>query len=237
METEEEIVYSIIETAKKGNLSDDNRINERLVRGFLKIYRASAIAKATASGIIIGDESFQYLGNLRFDFVRSRQFQRELPKMILMSSNFGVRFEVAGENIPVLNSEEFSLSTKSLLNGKLPKAKMVANKALVYVGEYLIVNSKQKPKKNFAIDELQRQMFANSNAFVEVEVYGVLDNPDHGEGYDWTTSPYPCPSELIEEIKTKILAKEFNLILNTKVDKITDSNDEAPESVRREYRE
>jgi hypothetical protein len=232
MGTEEEIVYSIIETAKKGNLSDDNRINERLVRGFLKIYRATAIAKSSTMGITITDECFQYLGNLKFDFVRSRQFQRQLPKMILLNSNFGVRFETNGENIPVLNSEEFTLSLKSLLNGKLPKAKMIANKAVIYTGEYIIVNGKQKPKYNYAIEDLQNQMSTNQNNFVNVEVYGVLDDPDNAEDYDWTTSPYPCPSELIEDIKTKILAKEFNLILNLKVDKVTDSNDDEPERQR-----
>lgn len=237
METEEEIVYSIIETAKKGNLSDDNRINERLVRGFLKIYRASAIAKASDMGVTISDECFQYLGNLKFDFVRSRQYQRQLPKMILLNNNFGVSFEVIGENIPLLNSEEFSLSLKSLLNGKLPKAKMIGNKATIYAGEYLIVNGRQKPLKNFAIEELQSQINLSQNAYINVDVYGILDNPEHAPGYDWTTSPYPCPSELIEEIKTKILAKEFNLILNVKVDKVTDSNDEEPQRPRRNSEE
>ncbi|MGK3947115.1 hypothetical protein ABK046_53185, partial [Streptomyces caeruleatus] len=75
------------------------------------------------------------------------------PKMILLRNNSGVRFEVVGENVPVLNSEEYSLSLKSLLNGKLPKAKMISNKATIYAGEYLIVNGKQKPVKNITIDE------------------------------------------------------------------------------------
>lgn len=226
METEEEIVYSIIETVKKGHLSDDNRINERLIRGFLKIYRASALAKATSSGIIITDECFQYLGNIRFNYFKARQYQASLPKMILLDNKFGVQFEVAGENVPVLNSEEYALSLKSLLNGKLPKAKFVNSKATVYIGEYLVVNGKKKPKQNILMDEFESQIGTSSNQFVDVEVYGVLDNPDHSPIYDWTISPYPCPSELVEEIKSKILAKEFNLILNIRPDKVTDSNDE-----------
>lgn len=232
METEEEIVYSIIETAKKGNLSDDNRINERLVRGFLRIYRASAIAKASTLGLEITDESFQYLGNLRFDYVKSKEFKRDLPKIIMLKS-FGIRLEVLGENIPVLNSEEYSLSLKSLINGKLPKAKTTANRLTIYIGEYLVVNGKRKPRQSIVIDQLSLLATQSANAYIEAEVYAVLDNPDEAPGYDWTVNPYPCPSELIEDIKTKILAKEFNLILNIKVDKITDSNDEAPERPRR----
>lgn len=233
METEEEIVYSIIETVQKGNLSDDARINERVVRGFLKTYRASAIAKASSMGITVTDEYFQHLGSLKFDYLRAKQFQRQLPKMILLNNNFGVYFEVNGENIPVLNSEEFSLSLKSLLNGKLPKAKMVSNKATIYIGEYLIVNGKKKPKENIIIDELTLQVNQNSNAFINVDVFGILDNPDNAPEYDWTTSPYPCSSELIEEIKSRIYSKEYNLILNIKVDKVTDSNDEEPKGSTR----
>lgn len=228
METEEEIVYSIIEVAKKGNLSDDNRINERLIRAFLKPYRASAIARATAMGLIVTDECFQYLGELQFDLLRAKQFTRVLPKMILLKSNFGIRFEIAGENIPVLNSEEYALSLKSMLNGKLPKAKLTSTKATVYTGEYLVVNGKQKPVNNIVINEFQDQIRDNQNQFITLDVYGILDDPDHGVDYDWTKSPYPCPSELIEEIKTKILAKEYNLVLNIKTDKVTDSNDDDP---------
>lgn len=227
METEEQIVYAIIETVKKGNLSDDNRINERLIRGYLQPYRAAAIARASAMGLVVTDECFQYLGELKFDFLRAKQFTRILPKMILLK-NFGVRFEIVGENIPVLGSEEYALSLKSLLNGKLPKAKITSTKATIYTGEYLIVNGKQKPVNNITINEFQEQVRDNQNQFITVEVYAILDNPDHGIDYDWTTSPYPCSSELIEEIKTKILAKEFNLILNIKVDKVTDSNDDDP---------
>jgi hypothetical protein len=41
-----------------------------------------------------------------------------------------------------------------------------------------------------------------------------------------TTDVYPCPSELIADIKTQILAKEFNLILQVVSDKTTNGNDE-----------
>jgi hypothetical protein len=224
METEEDIVYSIIETVKKGNLTDDNKINERVVRGFLKIYRASVIAKNSTIGVTITDECFQYLGNLRFNYVKPKQFSRELPKILLLNT-FGIQAEVIGENIPILKSEEYALSLKTLLNGKMPKAKMTGNKLTIYIGEYLIVNGRKKPKQNIVIDELSLQASTNANMFIDVEVTAILDNPDDAPGYDWTTDPYPCPSELIEEIKTRILAKEFNLILSIKADKVTDSDD------------
>jgi len=226
MDTELKIVYSIIETAKKGNLSDDSKIDERIVRAFLQKYRASAIAKYSINGLAVGDECFQYLGNIQFDYVKTRHFEKKLPKFIQLYNKFGFYFEAVGESIPVLNSEEFSLGLKSLINGKLPKAKFSGNKATIYTGEYKTVDGKQKPKSNVLIDEFMEQVYQNNNAFINVEVYGVLDNPDDAEDYDWTVDTYPCPSELVEEITTKILAKEYNLILNIKPDKVTDSNDQ-----------
>jgi hypothetical protein len=226
METEEQIVYAIIETVKKGNLSDDNRINERLIRKLLASYRASAIAKSSSMGITISDESFQYLGNVRFDFLKTRQFQATLPKLIMLNNNFGLYFEIDGENIPVLSSEEFNLSLKNVLNGKLPKAKKLGEKFVVYAGEYIIVNNKQKPVKNNIIDYFNSQINTNQNTHVNLDVFGILDDPSNAPGYDWTKDPYPCPSELIPGIKTEIYSKEFNLILSIKSDKVTNSNDE-----------
>jgi hypothetical protein len=232
METEEQIVYSIIETVTKGHLTDDNKINERLVRGFLQIYRATAIAKQSLSGLTITDECFQYLGEVPFKYLKPKHYISDLPKILLLQHNFGVRFEVEGENIPVLNSEEFQLSFGNLVNKRLPKAKMVNNKPVIYTGEYVVVDGQQFPKENHVISNLKQQMISSNNGFINVEVYAILDNPSKAPDYDWTQDPYPCPSELVEEIKTKILAKEYNIILNVNTDKVSDSNDNEQEPNR-----
>jgi hypothetical protein len=227
METEEKIVYSIIETVQKGNLTDDSKIDERVIRAFLQKYRAAAIGKYSMSGQIISDECFQFLGSLPFVKLSNRKFERKLPKFIQLNNRSGFYFEISGESIPVLNSEEFHLSMKSIMNGNLPKAKMSGNNALIYTGEYKVVDGKKRPKSNVIIDELEDQIYENENEFINIDVYGVLDNPDEAEDYDWTKDPYPCPSDLVEEITTKILAKEYNVILNVRQDKVTDSNDES----------
>lgn len=234
METEEELVYSILETVTAGSQNDDGEISERFIRNLLKIYRASAIAKASLMGTLITDECFQPLGELEFTLVRNNEFTRMLPKIILLSNNTGVIFEKNGESIPVVNSEEFALGLKSLINRQLPKAKISGSKATVYSG-YTVTHCKTKPSTNNVINDFKEELVSTQGKKINVSVSAILDNPDHGLGYDWTTSPYPCPSELIEEIKNNILRKEFGIIMNVKPDLVTDG-DNSENQIKRQTR-
>jgi len=235
METEEQVVYSIMETVKKGTFSDDAKIDERIVRAFLRTYRAVALSKYSMEGLTIGDECFQHLGELEFSYAKPKQFDRALPKIIRLRNNFGLFFEKNGENIPVLNSEEFTLGLKNLINGKLPKAKFLSSKATVFIGKKNDTHCGPKPTFNLVLNDFQDELILTAGLKISLDVYAVLDNPDNAPGYDWTVDTYPCPSELIAEIKEKILAKEFNLILQIKTDKTTDGNDE--ESIARQKQE
>lgn len=222
METEEAIVYSIIETVEKSILSDDIKTDERVVRAFLKTYRASAIAKASMDGLLIPDECFQYLGELRFDFLKSKQFKREMPKIIRLKNNAGIVFKKNGESIPVLASEEFALGLKNIINSKLPKAKIMGSTAVIFIGSKIKTICGDKPALNSVLNDFEEQSIENNSSYVTIDVTAVVDNTDLGVGYDWTTSPYPCPSELIDYIKSRILAVEYNIILNVNSDNVTD---------------
>lgn len=226
MGTEQEYVYAIIETVQKGLLSDDSKVDERVIRSFLRTYRASELAKYSMNGLTISDECFQHLGELDFTFFKSKQFQRELPKIIRLNNNFGLFFEKNGENVPVLNSEEYALGLKTLISSKLPKAKIQGSKGVVYIGNRISSSCGDKPSNNLALNDFYDQTIITSGTKISVDVHAVLENPDDAPGYDWTKDPYPCPSEIMENIKSKIYAKEFNLILQVKPDKTTDGNDE-----------
>lgn len=234
METEEKIVYSIIETAQKGVLSDDSKINERVVRAFLQKYRASVISEYTKGGQLISDECFQTLGELTFTKVanREREFVTELPKIIQLQNKYGMFILKNGESIPVLNAEEYALGLKSIINGNLPKAKFITSKATIYIGRKNNTTCGPKPADNFVINDFQEETIANDSASVTAEVFAVLDNPDDSVEYDWTSSPYPANSEIVEEMTTRILRKEYNIILNVKADNVTDGNQQ--EQTRRQ---
>lgn len=225
MQTESHIVYSILEIVNKGEISDDKKIDERVIRGFLQAYRPAAIAKYSVAGHTISDECFQYLGELDFAYLKPRHFVRVLPAIIRLQFNYGLIFEKNGERIPILNSENFTLSLKSIINGRLPKAKFLGTKATLYIGEKKNTTCGQKPNLNQVMDDFNEQIINTVNESVSIDVHAVLDNPDDCPTYDWTRDPYPMPSELIDQMRTQILQKEFNIILQVKTDKVTDGND------------
>lgn len=223
MGTEEQIVWDIIETAKQGLSSDDSRLDERTVRSFLHTYRASLINKYSMEGLLISDECFQYLGALEFDYLKPKQFTRQLPKIIRMQ-NYGLMFSKNGENIPVMESEQFQLGLKNIINGKHPKAMFLAEKATIFIGRRAQTTCGQTLDLNTMIDDFENELIDTSGTKITIDVWAVLHNPDDAPGYDFTQDPFPCNSELVEDIKTKIYQKEFNIWVNTRTDKVTDGD-------------
>ena len=58
---------------------------------------------------------------------------------------------------------------------------------------------------------------------------------EYGKFSHWESSlKYPCNSELIEEIKTNILRKEFGIIFQIKPDNVTDGIEQSQQQQSRE---
>lgn len=226
METEERIVYSIIEIVNKGSVSQDNQVNDRLIREMLKVYRASVLAKATMNGYLLPDECFQSLGLIKYKKIKDRQYTASLPKIIRTNDNFGIYLKIQGEEFGFISSESYFLGLKNVIAKRLPKAKMEGSVASIYIGEP-INSTPKKPVNNLVLEALHAEATANRFDFINIETVAVLDDVNLGEGYDWQTSPYPMPSELIREMKTRLISEEFGILLQSNADKVTDGNDES----------
>lgn len=238
MVTEEQIVYSIIETVKRGEVNQDNRISERIVRAFLMKYRANAIRQYSMDGYVVSDECYQFLENLFFYDVQKGKvvlFQNSIfPKAIRLKDNFGIIFTKNEENIPILNNEEFYLSLKNKINKRLPKAMVMEGKAFLHIGELTTTSCGTMPKNNETVNDFFEEYNSNmSNSpgkrYVTLDAKVILQNPEDADNYDWTSSAYPLDAELIEKITNDILRVEYNIILQVKKDKITDGKDEPTE--------
>lgn len=225
METEEQIVYAILEVANKGTFSEDNKIGERLVKSLLRTYRNAALVKNTLDGVSMTEESYQELGPLLFTFKKTNQYDREIPATLRLKNNVGVYIEKNGESVAILNSESFSLSMKNIMFSKNPKAKFVGNKITIFTGVKYSKTCGKSPN-NVVTNDFYDDTLQSSGRTITADVFAILVNPDHAPGYDWTTSPFPCPAELVKDIKNEILEREFNIILQVKADKITNGNDE-----------
>lgn len=223
METEQKIVYSIINTVEKQR-NDDSTLSERLIRGFIQSYRTALIADHSNNGVTISDECFQMLPAVEFEYSRSRMYTAAMKKIVRLDKNFGLYFEKNGVNIPVINSEEFALGLTHIINKYIPKAKIVGSLATLFIGNKK-PNCAHADELNEIIEMFEQELISTSGKRITVDVFAVLDNPEDAPGYNWRTDPYPANSELIADIKTEVLRREFNIILNVKQDKITNGND------------
>lgn len=228
METEEKIVYSIIETANNGGVNDDALINERIVRSFLATYRGSIIEKYSDAGISVSDELFQTLPGQEFLLLRDRLFTKFLPKIIRLKNMYGasgIKFEKQDENIPILSGEEFNNSLKSIINKYHPKAKFVGSLATIYIGKKNLSPCAAADGLNSFVDVFEKEFLSSDKNLITVDITAILENPDDDPGYDWTRSPYPLDSESIAELKSQILSREYNIVFQAKTDKVTDGDD------------
>lgn len=221
MTTEEEIIYTILDTVNKATVNQDNRVNERLLRNFLKKYRANLISRHSLEGLTISDECFQFLGTLTFNYSRPYIFERGgMPKIIRLKDNFGLFVEKNGETVPVISSESFDLSIKDRINSFFPKAKYINRKMHVYIGKKRISTCFADEEGNPLVNDLFDEYTQTGK--ITLDVYGILQNPDDAPDYDWTSDPYPLDAELIEFVCNQILQMEFNIVLQVNEDKVTD---------------
>ena len=226
METEEKIIWSIIDTIRETRANQDMNINERLLRQFLATYRAALIQEYSLNGQLVTDECFQYLGRITFLYKSPRIFTATLPKIIRLKENQGIYFEKNDEVIPIVDSEAFGLSRKNIITGTLPKAKIVHQLASIYVGEQQPTScGGQTNPLNFVISDFNDEISFSKNATITVDVFAILQNPEDAEGYDWTSTVYPLPAELIPELKKRIMVMDFNIIIQNEIDNTTDGID------------
>lgn len=231
METEEKIVYSIMETVRNGQLNDDLNLNERTVRSYLASYRAALIKKYSENGITISEQCFQSLGRLKFDYFNPREFRRKMENVIRLENSYGVvglMVEKYGENIPVVNSEEYHLSRKSIIEKYHPKGKFLGTFLTIYIGQKNLKACTPSEGLNEIIQGFEEDIIETGGSGIYLEVNAILVNPDQAESYDWTADPYPMDSESVAELKNEILRREYGIVLQTKTDKVTDG-DERPE--------
>lgn len=223
MKRELDVIYAIWEIVRAGQINQDDPINERLLRSFLRIHRGKHLSRNYSEGAQIPDEVFQNLGNIQFSLTNSGDFVSEiLPKMIRFKNNFGFIADKDGYTIPVLNSEEFDTSKKNPFNKFHPKIKFIDDRMYLNIGLVQNCGDNNLSSLNFAVNSFIEEA---QKDIVTLNLRSVLVNPDDAPGYDFTTSIYPFPDELIEDLINSVNAREFNFFLKTRSDEVTNSRD------------
>lgn len=232
MTTELEIIHTIWDTVRAGSKNQDDPINERLLRSYLRIHRGRKLHELYKDGTDLPDELFQDIGEINF-FVGPKKewISSILPKTIRLN-NYGFMLDKDGYAIQVVNSEEFENSKNHPFNKYQPKVKFINERMFLYTGKK-IYNLEQGISSvlNDTIDSINAQAILGQ---ISINGKAILVNPDDERGYDFTSSAYPCPDEIIEHIMSSVNAREFQFFLNTRSDETGDGRDNSSEFNTRE---
>lgn len=230
MTSELELIYTIHNIVRGGEYNADDAIQERLMRQFISIHRGKLLNQAYKKGDQIPDEVFQSLGTITFSKNTSGEFVSTLMKKIIRfeKGNYGLRAYKDGFPLPVLNEEEYRNSVKDKFNKYHPKLKFINNRLYLNLG--LEQNCYQfEDQSNTSLNTVVRKLKQEeATSSVKIDLMAVLVNLDDDVNYNWLSSPYPLPDELIESMINSVNAREFNLFLRMKSDETGDIQKSGP---------
>lgn len=217
MNTEKEIIYSIINTVKGSNYNNDEPIGERFLRNLLLIYRVDSLRKHFKGGFSVDDEVFQKIEiTLTKKTIIEHTFK--LPKIIKLKHNSGIYLEKDDFAIPILSTSGYSHHKSNFMTNTKPIAKITSSELTLYTGKLddtIIVSG---TPVYFAIKKLIEE--AGTTEGVKLSLYSILYDPSSDPTYDWENDSFPFPAERLEELKNQILRKEFSIISQAKSDEI-----------------
>lgn len=234
MKTELELIYTIWDIIRGGEFNQDDPINERLMRQFLRIHRGRTLNVAYKKGALIADECFQNLGTIYFSNINNEYVSSVLPKIIRLRHSFGLMMSKDRYVLSVLNPLEFDNAPKDKFNKFQPKLKFINKKLTLNLGIEQIgvqIEDLSNSLMNSTIRKFEEETKLN---ILSITGLGILVNPDDEVGYNWTNSPYPMPDELIENLINSVNAREFNIFLKMKSDETGDNRNNTAEFNTRE---
>ncbi len=217
MRTEEQIVYELMNIYHGGQVSNDNVISERLMRSFLRKHRARKIPKFSTYGLTITDECFQHVGTIFLEKTKY-YYEKKIPAVIYMDAH-GIMVTKNEKEIPVMDRMAFRSSLKNILNKNFPKATMHGDLLILFPGkinECQVDTSSDMGLLLKAFDDEIKSF--NDNEKVSIDLSAVLYDPSQAQSYDWTKDPYPCPSEIIDEITISTTQTDLGLMLRQYID-------------------
>lgn len=220
MNTEKEIIYSILNTIRNAEHNNDETVTERLLRAILHEYRGYFIRKYYKNGLTLSDEVFQEIP-LQLTEVRPREFECEIPKLIRGEREYGFYLQKECIDIPVLRSSEYNGARHNYLEKDNPRAKTSGNRLILFIGNKNQNTMDETSEKAFVIQSFVEDVLNSDQVpSVKAEFFGVLHNPSDDPNYDWEVDSFPFPSESLYELKTQILVKEFGIMNQSKKDEI-----------------
>lgn len=212
MTTEENILYQLLNSIRAAELNNDEVIDERELRAMMRIQRSELINRYSSKGEMIQDICFQ---KVAITPVQINEFEWEatVPNIIRLKNNYGMKLATpAFYNIPVISIENYQLGKFNPINKYQPKAKLEGELLTIRIPDPSphAVNGAESLASIIACFKLNKGLLLQA----------ILDNPDDGIDYDWTTSQYPISQEILGDLKKNLLRRDLQIILATKSDQV-----------------
>ncbi len=220
MATLNELSYNILNIARGGLSSDDDRLNIRQIKFWIRYHRALAIKEDVLRGKGLDSQLIQDLGCLMLEAVDKANCPEVLwgcevkrvaiPKLVDLPNNKGIIFVGLVDKVtPIIltppNVAHFK--TKQRFTGNMRRA--------YFIGNYLYVTD------------------PCNEDIKHINVRGVFDNPKEVESTntDGTKecidddSNYPMPESYVPVIVDNIMRRELNMAVRSTNDELNDSRE------------
>ena len=212
--TEEEILYSILNTAFGSQLNDDLPVDEREVRYLMMIERSRLIIQAAYKGFVIDENNYQLISGADLtDTPDTSVFSMILPQLVQVNNFKGIRIYASNNQpIPMGNKEDFLLHKGQPISKFRPFSYLENNILYIYSGEtYTDAMSNGSGLAN-TVSKIKTDK--------KINVEAIFLNPESVSGYNWTKDPYPIEEALISPLKDNVLKKSLLLAQNMKIDEV-----------------
>ncbi len=238
MNREVDVIHAIWDVVRASESNQDDSINERLLRAFLRIHRGKHLNKVYQQGLELPDEVFQFLGPITFTYnTNYKEFiSTAIPKLISFKHNSGLSVDYNGYPISVASADSYVNASYDKFNKNHPILKLLNNRLVLKNG--LIQPAQLVPftssRLNATVTDISNSAVVDGT--ISLDTQTVLVDTDDEPGYDWTKSNYPMPDDLIEDLINSVNAREFNLFLRMKSDETGDMRNNAnPQNVPEEH--
>jgi hypothetical protein len=210
--TLKEISYIVLELMRGGSIVDDERMDQRLIHGFIATKRAEYLRSQIERRYGMSPNAIQYL---------------KLPviKTVINGDSY-----LISEDIPSFIQTRFGLAINTISTDlyKNVMFKYVTENELPYVG-----NGRFNKAIVFgAYSEGNLVLKSKSVEFglvTEVKVAGILNDPSDHPDFEEDITEYPLDYDGIEYVKSKIMSQDARIFLGAITDEINDSSGEVKE--------
>jgi len=196
MNTEKEVVYSILNTLRGSHSDNNDLISTRLIRSWIASERANILLQFTSNGRSISEENYQYSSDVVFSKESNGLYKKILPKIIFFNRNTGIRISHNGVTVSMIRKSDAKFYDKN---------SAMKNKPYAYtIGTTLFVKLPNETASQINLD-----------------IDAVYFYPSDVSGYDWQSNLYPIQNELVNVLKKNVLNNE-QYILSAPNDQIND---------------